>query len=131
MRIIKSLWAMMPRTAGRPAGFILLYHPADGASPVTVGHLRFDSGTWTFYYDEEFKLRRDEFHPIEGFDQLERVYSSPALFPFFAVRIPDIERPDVRSRLEAEHLTDPEPSDLLRMFGRKVVSSPAFELVPT
>jgi len=130
MKFIKSLWAMMSRAAGRPASFDLLYHPAEGAPPVTVGHLRFEAGTWTFHYDDEFKLRRDEFHPIEGFDQFDRVYSSPALFPFFAVRIPDIERPDVRSRLEAAHVSDPEPTDLLRLFGRRVVSSPAFELIP-
>ena len=84
---------------------------------------------WTFAYSDEYK-RRDDLRPIEGFDDIERVYRSSVLFPFFAVRIPDIDRKDVRMRLASERVVDPEPADLLRIFGQRVVSSPAFELVP-
>lgn len=130
MKIVKSLWAMMPRPTGRPGGFQLLYQPPDGRPKVTVGHLRFQQGLWTFEYDAEFKAKREQFHPIEGFDRFDHVYQSRTLFPFFAVRIPDLDRPDVRQRLEADHLRDPEPTDLLRLFGRRVVSSPSYELLP-
>lgn len=122
---------MMPRQAGRPAKFQLLYQPPDGRGKVVVGQLRFEQGLWTFEYDDEFKVRREEFHPIEGFDRLDEVYQSRTLFPFFAVRIPDLDRPDVQQRLAQDHLRDPEPTDLLRIFGRRVVSSPAYELLPT
>lgn len=96
---------------------------------VSVGYLDYDGKVWTFSYDEAYK-RRPDLRSIEGFDELERIYQSPVLFPFFAVRIPDADRPDVRRRLEAERVRDPHPTDLLRLFGRRVVSSPAFELVP-
>jgi hypothetical protein len=33
-------------------------------------------------------------------------------------------------RLAKDRVVDPEPADLLRIFGQRVVSSPAFELVP-
>ena len=130
-RIMTSLWAMMPRPSGRPARFQLVYHPPDGRETVVVGHLRFEDGTWTFEYDSEFKARRGEFHPLEGFDKFDDVYTSRSLFPFFAVRIPDVQRPDVQRRLREDHLRDPEPTDLLRLFGRRVVSSPGYELLPT
>jgi HipA-like protein len=96
---------------------------------VTVGELDFDGSMWTFRYDDEYK-RHDELRPIEGFDDVQKVYRSSVLFPFFAVRIPDIEREDIKRRLEKDRIRDPEPTDLLRIFGRRVVSSPGFELLP-
>jgi len=107
---------------------VLCYHPTDEKS-VTVGELRFDGEAWTFVYDDEYKRRRD-LRPIEGFDDLERVYRSSALFPFFAVRIPDVHRPDVIRVLAKARLKYPEQADMLRLFGRSVVSSPSFELLP-
>lgn len=94
-----------------------------------MGHLSFDDGIWTFLYDQEYK-RRPDLRPIEGFDEVDRVYQSRVLFPFFAVRVPDTERGDVQRRLQRDRIRDPEPTDLLRLFGRRVVSSPGFELVP-
>lgn len=107
--------------------FVLRYVP-HGASDVTVGRLDYDGETWTFRYDADFKARRD-LRPIEGLDDLEKVYRSRVLFPFFAVRIPDPRRGDVRRRLEAEGIQDPSVTDLLRIFGHRVVSSPAFRLL--
>jgi HipA-like protein len=98
--------------------------------PVTVGRLDYNGEMWTFAYDDEYKRRSDSLRPVEGFDDVEKVYRSSILFPFFAVRIPDADRPDVRKRLSEEHIINPDASDLLRLFGRRVVSSPAFELVP-
>jgi hypothetical protein len=116
------------RPARKPPRFVLRYVPPAGEH-VTVGQLEFLGGTWTFRYDDEYKKRRD-LRPIEGFGDLEKVYSSSVLFPFFAVRIPDADRDDVRRKLDEEHVRDPEPTDMLRIFGRSVVSSPAFELLP-
>jgi HipA-like protein len=126
MSLLKTLKRLRP--AHKAARFVLRYVPATGEH-VTVGQLEFRGGTWTFRYDDEFKRRRD-LRPIEGFADLEKVYSSDALFPFFAVRIPDVDRDDVRRKLDEEHVRDPEPTDMLRIFGRRVVSSPAFELLP-
>lgn len=106
--------------------FKLEYAPTDGEH-VTVGYLTLEAdGRWTFAYEEEYR-RRSDLRPIEGFDDLDRVYRSKALFPFFAVRIPDPHRADVRKRLE--DIKDPDATDLLRKFGRRSAASPAFELV--
>jgi len=128
MRILKGLRAihrLLPRKQGH---FVLHYHPAPQSS-VTVGRLSFEGKVWTFTYDDEYK-RRTDLRPIEGFDDLDRVYQSSELFPFFAVRIPDVDRDDVKQTLEQYQLRNPDPVDLLRLFGRRVVSSPAFELLP-
>lgn len=129
MSLVRTLWARRRTPAGRKARFVLRYTPSQ-ATHVTVGVLEFDGQMWTFRYDDEYKAHRDELRPIEGLDDMDRVYRSTRLFPFFAVRIPDVHRPDVIRQLEAHNLTDPEPTDLLRLFGRQVVSSPAFELLP-
>ena len=128
MSLLETLKTMRARQGQKTAQFVLRYVPP--ADPhVTVGHLDFDGRFWTFRYDDEYKARPD-LRPIEGFDELDRLYRSSVLFPFFAVRIPDIHRDDVRRRLEADRVKNPEPADLLRMFGQRVVSSPAFELLP-
>ena len=126
MSLLETLKRLRP--ARKPARFVLRYVPPAGEH-VTVGQLEFLGGTWTFYYDDEYKKRRD-LRPIEGFADLEKVYRSSVLFPFFAVRIPDVDRDDVRRKLAEEHVRDPEATDMLRVFGRSVVSSPAFELLP-
>ncbi|MBA3887741.1 MAG: HipA N-terminal domain-containing protein [Acidobacteria bacterium] len=128
MTLLATLKPMRTRGARKPARFELRYAPP-GDSPLSVGYLEFDGRMWTFVYDEAYK-RRSDLRPIEGFDELGRVYRSTVLFPFFAVRIPDADREDVKRRLAQEQVRDPEPTDLLRLFGRRVVSSPAFELVP-
>ena len=128
MSLLETLKAMRSRPAHKAAQFVLLYSPP-AERPVTVGHLQFDGSMWTFGYDDEYKRRRD-LRPIEGFDELMRTYRSSVLFPFFAVRIPDVDRDDVKRKLQEDRVRDPEPTDLLRLFGRRVVSSPAFELVP-
>jgi HipA-like protein len=112
----------------KSARFVLRYLPPS-EEPVTVGELEFKSGTWTFHYVDEYK-RRPDLRPIEGFADLERVYQSSVLFPFFAVRIPDLDREDVKRKLKEERVSDPDPTDMLRIFGRSVLSSPSFELLP-
>jgi HipA-like protein len=128
MSFSKLLRTLRGKTVGKPASFTLRYVPP-GSEDFTVGHLEFKDGVWTFRYDDEYKGRHD-FHHIEGFEDVNKVYQSAVLFPFFAVRIPDTQRADVKRKLEREHLKNPQATDLLRIFGRRVLSSPAFELLP-
>lgn len=127
MSLLETLRSFRSSQPKKKGCFELRYAPPVGA-PVTVGRLEYDGKMWVFAYTEEYKKRAD-LRPIEGFDDLDRVYRSSLLFPFFAVRIPDVERKDVRMKLAQARVKDPEPTDLLRIFGRQVVSSPAFELV--
>ena len=130
--LLESLRRLMGRQMSRShksARFRLEYAPpAGGGSSVTVGHLSFDGTQWSFRYDPEYR-RRSELRPIEGFPDLDKVYRATTLFPFFAVRIPHEDRPDVRRRLERDHVEEPDATDLLRMYGRHAAASPAYELV--
>ena len=131
MALLFTLRALRSRPSQhrREASFVLRYAPAPPGGMVVVGRLDFDGQFWVFKYDDEYRRRKD-LRPIEGFDDLERTYTSSVLFPFFAVRIPDVDRDDVKRVLEDAHVSNPEPVDLLRLFGRRAVSSPAFELLP-
>lgn len=128
MSLLETLKAVRSKPAKKQACLELRYAPPS-ETPVVVGTLEYDGGMWIFTYSEAYKARPD-LRPIEGSDDVARVYRSSVLFPFFAVRIPDTERSDVRMRLAQARVRNPEPTDLLRIFGRRVVSSPAFELVP-
>jgi|SRR5579864_455382 len=128
MSFLTALRAKRGPRAKKSATFLLVYSPPDEPT-VKVGRLDFDGELWTFTYDEEYK-RRTDLRPIEGFGDLQKIYRSPVLFPFFAVRIPHESRSDIQQRLANEHVRDRDESDLLRLFGRHVVSSPAFELIP-
>jgi len=112
----------------KPARFVLRYSPPDEPA-VTVGHLEFDGTSWVFRYHSDYK-RRSDLRPIEGFDDKEQEYRSPVLFPFFLVRIPDISRDDVKAKIALHRVRRPDTGDLLRIFGRRAISSPAFELLP-
>lgn len=129
MTLFDTLRTMRSKPSQKTAGFVLYYAPSSTEPRVTVGHLMFDGGMWTFQYDDDYK-RRPDLRPIEGFDDTQKVYRSSVLFPFFAVRIPDADRDDVQRELKKARVRNPDPVDLLRLFGRRVVSSPAFELVP-
>jgi HipA-like protein len=128
MSLLETLKGMRSKSSGKPACFELRYAPPTGTQ-VAVGYLEYDGRMWGFRYADEYK-RRTDLRPIEGFDDLEKVYRSSVLFPFFAVRIPDTDRKDVRMKLAQHRLKHADPTDLLRIFGRQVVSSPAFELIP-
>jgi hypothetical protein len=113
-------------TGSRRATFDLSYG-SPGGDRVLVGRLHFGGTEWTFAYSPDFQQRSD-LRPLEGFDDKHHVYRSRALFPFFAVRIPDEDRSDVKRTLAAEGIERPSPADMLRLFGRKNVASPAYEL---
>jgi len=124
----EALRRMLGKKRGsKSAHFRLDYAPAGGRS-VTVGYLSLEDGWWTFKYDSDYR-RRSDLRPIEGFDDLDRIYRSKVLFPFFAVRVPDEHRTDIQRRLAEKDIKDPDTSDLLREFGRRAAASPAFELV--
>lgn len=125
-----SQWLRRHPLGDVSAEFVLVYVPS-GESSVTVGHLSYDGHEWTFQYDDEYKNRRSELRPIEGFDEFDKVYRSSVLFPFFSVRIPDIKRPDVIGRLKEKRVTEPGQAELLKMFGARAAASPSYKLLPS
>lgn len=104
-----------------PAAFELRY---DG---LLVGTLMGRDGKWTFWYSEEFRHRSD-LRPLVQFADVNRVYKSDRLWPFFLLRIPSMSQSDVQDALKHEHIDASDEAALLRRFGRRTIANP-FELV--
>ncbi len=104
----------------RSARFSLLY------KSTVVAHLFCENGKWTFRYDAGFKELG--LNPIVGFPNLEAVYVSEDLWPFFAYRIPSLKQPTVKKILDKEKIGADDQVKLLAHFGRRTIANP-FELV--
>ena len=91
---------------------------------VPVGELVCQDGEWIFTYTRQFKERSDEFYPIVGFSDLEKVYRSDKLWPFFLVRIPGLGQPEVQETIRRENLDATNEAELLRRFGKRTLANP-------
>jgi HipA-like protein len=103
------------------AEFHLLY---DG---ITVGILAVENGVWTFRYTDEFR-QHPELRPIVEFPDLNKVYRSDALWPFFQMRIPSRTQESVEDIIKREHIQENDEVRLLKRFGRRTIANP-YELV--
>lgn len=117
-------WLGMKRDLTVPpnvdAEFLLVF------GDLLVGKLSVSDGLWRFQYSKEFRVQ-DDLRPLVEFPDLEKVYTQPELWQFFASRIPSTLQPDVEAVLEREHIEDDDIIALLKRFGKRTVTSP-FEL---
>jgi HipA-like protein len=103
------------------AKFVLKY------GSIKVGTLVAKDGKWKFEYDSEFK-HQDELKPIVDFPNINRKYESRDLWPFFLVRIPSPEQPQIDQLLQEENLNKDNPVQMLKRFGQRSIANP-FELI--
>jgi HipA-like protein len=101
------------------AEFRLMYGKID------IGILELREGVWTFAYSNEFILQ-DEINTIVSFPDKYKVYQSSKLFPFFAFRIPSLQRLKIQKKVMDDIVTD--EVTLLKMFGKQSISNP-FQLI--
>lgn len=94
---------------------------------IEVGLLYCENGEWFFKYSEEFKKHLD-YNRIVGFPDLNKVYKSEELWPFFQIRIPGLKQPAIQEILKKENIDESDEVKLLKRFGRKSISNP-YELV--
>jgi hypothetical protein len=88
-----------------------------------IGKLWSENGKYYFRYDDNFKTTN--LRPLTGFEKLDEVYESPRLFPYFEVRIPDLNREDMAELVRAKHLdTNSSPLRKLAVFGQKTINDP-------
>jgi len=97
-----------------------------GRLPMLV--LSRNSDGWTMRYTDAFK-NQSRVAPLVPFPDVNKVYRSQELWPFFSVRIPSIARPEVERTVREEHLDYDDLAAMLRRFGRRSVADP-FELRP-
>jgi HipA-like protein len=102
--------------------FVLLYRTHH------IGTLTLYKGLWTFAYSEDFK-KTMPIHPLSDFSNINRIYESHDLHPFFLQRIPSLEQPKVKRIVEAEKIDVHNEVDLLKRFGRITIANP-FVLQP-
>ncbi len=91
-----------------------------------IGTLDFRDGEWIYKYSEDFK-RHGRLQPIADFPQVDRVYQSDTLWPFFASRIPGSGQPRMRTYIK-KHEGRVYDVDLLKEFGTSNIANP-FRLV--
>jgi len=91
---------------------------------IVIGVLHCENGVWEFKYSEEFKEHQDEYNYIAGFSNLNKVYQSDTLWPFFQTRIPGLKQPAVKEILKKEKINEANELELLKRFGKKTISNP-------
>jgi|APTNR8051073442_1049403.scaffolds.fasta_scaffold00313_2 HipA-like protein len=94
---------------------------------IAIGELTLDNGIWTFCYTEAFKAQ-DRLAPLIDFSNVDRVYKSHELFPYFAGRIPSLARPQIQRIIKKQNIDDRNTVALLKHFGQRTITTP-FELV--
>jgi HipA-like protein len=97
--------------------FLLLYGQQQ------VGFLMLQDGVWQFAYTDSYKINA-ALPALPDFPDKERTYRSPILWAFFAHRIPGLKQPAIQEIIRREHIDPHNEVDLLRRFGRAVISNP-------
>ena len=97
------------------AEFNLLY------KKLVIGTLKHNNGIWVFIYSNDFK-EQEEISPITDFPDKNKTYQTSSLFPFFASRIPSLQRLKIQNII-ADNFTKNEVS-LLKMFGKQSITNP-------
>jgi HipA-like protein len=91
---------------------------------LTIATLHCENSIWEFKYTEEFKKQSESYTTIDGFPNIDKVYKSYSLWPFFQTRIPGLKQPAVIEILEKENIDKNNEFELLKRFGKKTISNP-------
>ena len=95
---------------------------------IEIGILSSKEGEWWFKYSDEFKKFEDKYNRIIGFPDLNKIYKSKFLWPFFKIRIPGLKQPAIREIIAKENIDDSNEAALLKRFGKKTIAN-QYELV--
>ena len=96
---------------------------------VLVGRLSSEEGEYVFRYESGYKAE-----PISAFPRRNQEYRSKRLWPFFAIRIPPLDRADMRQEIANRSLREDQVIEILGSVAKVSVSNPyEFKLgsVPT
>jgi len=90
---------------------------------LSIAMLERHSGVWRFWYTDEFKSQQ-RIVPLVPFPDRDQIYESSELWPFFAVRVPSIARPEIQNTVTSEGLDYDDLPAMLARFGRRTVADP-------
>lgn len=91
---------------------------------ILIGILYTKDKYWFFEYSEEFKNNKDKYYRMVGFSDLDKIYKSDVLWPFFKIRIPGLKQPLIIEILKKENINSDDEVELLKRFGKEVISNP-------
>lgn len=94
---------------------------------IPIGVLSLQNSVWEWRYTDEFRAQ-DKLVPLIEFPDVNRIYRTEDLWPFFATRAPSLKRPDILQIIEREHIDKNDEVALLKRFGQRTITNP-FELV--
>jgi HipA-like protein len=106
----------------QPGREIRVYLTADGRR-VHVGSLSKQRDEYVFEYSPEFKEHQG-LAPISAFRDLSQPHRAKELWPFFRVRVPPIEREDVKRTMRELGIAPDDEFALLAAVGGKTITSP-------
>lgn len=89
----------------------------------TLGTLAREGKEFVFRYDPAF-TRDPDAKPISAFPDMTREYRAEELWPFFAVRLPPVDREDVQEAMRRRHIPESDVLRLLAELSGRGVSSP-------
>jgi len=120
---VRTWGLVLPRATGARGPVVQVYGPGRDGAMVLVGTLSQDGGDFVFRYDRRFAAQPGA-EPISAFPDLEQLYTSAELWPFFAVRIPPLKRADVREFLQRRGVKPEQTLQVLGVLTRKSATNP-------
>jgi HipA-like protein len=126
-RLLKSLWKVdgmefSDNPSGTKGVFNLYY------GKLLIGNLMYDGENWSYNYSDEYKAF-SKIIPVIDFPDLNKVYSSKDLWPFFATRIPTINQPYHLKKIKKANIQEDDSVELLKLFGKETITNP-YKLTP-
>jgi hypothetical protein len=123
--ILRALGVRSAQAVGDDKGAthqLKLYLQRPGHGRVLVGSLWKRGDRFVFEYADDFA--HANLPPLPDFPVTDRQYESPDLWPFFLVRLPPADRPDVQRVIKDRGLEPDDTLGILGKLGRKAVSFP-------
>ncbi len=84
-----------------------------------VGRLSCENDEYVFRYDTDYTGK-----PISAFPNSNQEYRSKYLWPFFAIRIPPLDREDMREEIATRSLDDGQILEILGSVAKVSVTNP-------
>lgn len=88
-----------------------------------IGFLSYREGVWKFEYSPWFKTQND-LDPLFEFPDVNKLYESKSLWPFFSSRIPSDKQPKMQRFYEKNPKKVDNLGALLAEFGKTTVNNP-------
>ena len=123
--MIKNIWKRLWKSEGQEE----LFTPRDIETSfvltwrrLEIGVLSLKEGKWTFRYSEDFKAQ-ETVKPLTDFPDVNKVYSSEELYPFFLSRIPGSGQTKFQEIVKKEKIDPKNEAELLKRFGRQTIAN--------